>query len=293
MYFKTILNESQTNKSNILDTKTTLNQIYAAIHNAPDRDIFSKYKLVYTEIYDIFQGLDELKNDKGSKPIYDKAFQLVLTKLCSLTKDFSKIDDAVYGANIMRYLTTKKHSAYIKKLKDDTNGWIYFKTIDLEYVRAVLHGIPELIIPGENRNIPVITLPIFFTENKSVTVPPVVPGACQSTITGETIVNDTGKLYNSTVHDGMHNNDINDFFKGAGKDIKSIISIAIPISGMKQSTATTKGLPLTVAVLNIDCDKIFPLGEEDDYYATYSSLIRPLAYLFSIYLERYFKLLEQ
>jgi hypothetical protein len=130
-YFKAILNESETNRKNISD-------ITGAIHNAPNPEIFVTYKVMIEEIFDDVQALKEnIKEVQASEieeaqikniliETYETTFQLILKKVCNLAQSFAGKTDAVYGANIMRFIPAdnEAHIAEIDTLKAEKDGYI-------------------------------------------------------------------------------------------------------------------------------------------------------------------------
>lgn len=295
-YFKAILNESDTNKKNIAD-------ITSAIHNAPNPEIFLTYKIMIEQIFDDVQALKENIKDVRSKhtdqakvkeillQTYATTFRLILGKVCELAQSFSGKSDAIYGANIMRFIPAdnEKHLAEINNLKEK-GGWIHYEMVDTNnYIEGVVTVLPDLVYPGsQQRTVPQVTLPIF--KNNGSDEEFLLPGACYAVKYGTSIINDTAHEYDT--RDLSTKKEAAQFFTGVGASIKSICSINIPFPNRSIKKLRAENKILTIGVLNIDCDKRNVLSTEEKYYSTFFSLLKPITQLLATRLAQYFELLD-
>jgi hypothetical protein len=227
LYYKAVFNDSDSNKKNIAENKEILADIKGAVINAPNPDIFNIYKLIFNEIHELLKLL-ELKNEKDGESIdhYIQILNAILEKICQLTKHFSKNKNAIYGANIMKYVhIDSTNIEYIRSLKKEKE-WIYYSEYEIEQFRGALCFIPELIFTGsKDRIIPHITLPIFNSSIRGKEI--LLLGGPYAAKFGESVINSTKSL-KSTLS--------KKFFENEGKHIASLLSISV----LKQSSINSR-----------------------------------------------------
>lgn len=276
----------------IAQLKAATNEVKSAVFNTPNPEIYTDYHKYFDEIYNYFQDLtskiEDSKNDEEKLAHYHGCFKTILKTICGLTRRFTlKNEEYIYGANLMIYIHNDSTETIVKLFeKIKSNGTlIYLPQYEVKAFRGMVLGIEELIVTGDTaRVINPVAIPIMKQADSKVTI----PGACRAAAkeSGDALVLnnvlDRDQYGEFTAHDGLA------YFNGAGKDIKSLLSIQIPIEGKPESELSTQAN--ITGILNVDCNKESLLGIDIKFSNSYFCLLRPIAYLFAPFLQDYTKI---
>lgn len=300
-YYIFVQLESFNNKKSIAENKSNLEaikaELNAAIHYAPNAGVFLEYKPVLEQIFDDLQILERESAALSQYPssmlaVYDAVLPSILKRICELTKSFARHKSNNYSANIMVYVeNSAQNKVVVQKLLANKDMCIFFQGIDFNEIVGVLHCIPSLMTYiGNDRNIPPITLPIIKINNNGTEI--ILPGAPMAALKGETVVDkidlEAGGIF-SSLPDSVRE-EAKGFFLTKGHGIESIVSLSIPELNNSRSQLVEQNKSPFIGVVNVDCDRPYLLGNEEKYYTTYHSLIKPIIYLLAPHVKNYYNM---
>ncbi len=99
-----------------------------------------------------------------------------------------------------------------------------------------------------------------------------------TTYSGEFVINNVHDVKNYMHLETEERDLIKTYWETQASDVMSVISIRIPFNDQDINFA---------GVLNIDCTNPFPLGESDEFHATYWSLMLPIMQQITPYIRKY------
>jgi hypothetical protein len=237
----------------------------------------------------------ELIESNGEDPT-EKLVHILRT-ICVLTSTYINQshqgkEKEIYRANIMIYIPWEDHRDIIEKLKKNEEEWIHLKTIDLERIAGVLHLVPDLMFE-ENPTTPdakadkSITLPVILKSEKPLKMVN-IPGAPMAFV--ETWY-DFPDVRNYSTYNYLGDAEIEDaknYWEKKEPNIRSFLSLAIPKKwSIEEDEPRSEKF---IGVLNIDCSTPNILGTDQEYYATFMSLMYPIQCKLGMYLRAHIEL---
>lgn len=296
VYYIFIINENNTNKKNIQENKESLTKIKDdldnSISNAPSSTFIKESLTISNSIYDIIQGVNfKRKTLAISLEDYETEIDKILTKICRLTQLFSKKDDATYTANLMFYIKSNEANLkHIEEIMDEKHkdGFIYNREFRPQFIKFILESVtPQTAGKIESSNY----IPTYLAVGIENDIEIQVPGAPDAADKAMAIVNSTAfaKEEDLNQFDEKVKIKARNYFNIRGNKVKSLLSIKIPNPALPDKTAKEQKILPIIGVLNIDCNKEYPLGGEIRFAFTYLMVVEPILRQFAELLVHYFQ----
>ena len=172
----------KTNQTRESELENAFTDIKSAVYNAPNRDSFDEYGVLYQSI--LFADYQYRKSDftKVDKAKHERVIRTYLEFICEFVARFMGDKNEMFSANIMFYHVPRtkadfEHLSVIYK-KDE---WIYKSIDNFNSLEGVFFVDLNLCFPEDSKNDVKIYLPFVdedFFDGKQI------PGACQAYIEG-------------------------------------------------------------------------------------------------------------
>lgn len=273
-YFTFVTNESDANKKNTEGLKS-------AIFRSPNPKVFGEYETFYRGIMKQINAIN-----KSQILQHGENLRLILKAICELTSSYINHKDQkiIYGANLMFYFPVKTQLQEIENFISKGHTQIHFEDKNVTKFNGVLYLVSELAYKegSTNEPCPDIILPVIFGANEQEIALHNIPGAPRAALERKFLFADVrdGKSYEHLGHKETEN--ARRYWTEIMPNVRSILSFEIPYDWKDSDIINVIG------VLNIDSTHSNILGTDPEYHTTFFSLIYPIIFQVSPYIEEYY-----